>query len=146
MLFNPVNQSLHPRINTEAEVVDEVDDFFDRHIDAIAKTLNEPFSMHSPHCAYGKRQWIFSWRWPFIHTWISTCVCVCEINQIMRQHNETMRLMSEIVDALTPRTLNIDLSQLKPETQLAVVQSWCRTQRGQVNIDDIVAILDEMKD
>jgi hypothetical protein len=29
---------------------------------------------------------------------------------------------------------------------LMVVESWQRTLRGQVNIDDIVAILDEMKD
>jgi hypothetical protein len=140
MLTDPVNQSLHPDVNTE------VDDFFDRHIDAIAEAIKEPDTLHSKYCTNGKRQWMFNRYWPFIHTWISTAVCVCEINQMMRQHNESMRLMKDIVDALTPPTINIDLSQLKPETQLAVVQSWCRTQRGQVNIDDIVAILDEMKD
>lgn len=82
------------RINTE------VDDFFDRHADAIAKAIREPAVQHNPHCNHGKRMWTFSWRWPFVHTWISKCVCVCEINQIMRGHRETMRLMDEIVAAL----------------------------------------------
>ncbi len=149
MLTDPINQSLHLDVNTEAVTRAEIDDFFERHGDAIAEAIKEPDLpgvTHGKHCTNGKRQWMFNRHWPFVHTWISTAVCVCEINQMMRQHNESMRLMEEIVEALTPRTLNIDLSQLKPETQLAVVKSWCRTQMGQVNIDDIVAILDEMRD
>lgn len=128
--------------------MDEVDDFFARHLDDIEQAMMEPDVEHSPHCKTGKRMWMFNRHWPFIHTWISTCICCCEINAILRGHRESRRLMNEIVEALAVdiNLIDIDLSQLKPETQLAVVKSWQRTQMGQVNIDDIVAILDEMKD
>jgi hypothetical protein len=85
---------LHPDINTE------VDDFFARHIDAIAEAMREPDVVHGPHCTNGKRVWMFDWHWPFVHTWISNAICVCDINQIMRLHNESMRLMDDIVRAL----------------------------------------------
>jgi hypothetical protein len=98
--------------------VDEVEDFFARHLNDIEKAMREPDVEHNPHCRNGKRQWMFNRYWPFIHTWISTAVCVCEINQIMRQHRETNRLIGELVEALQPRVLNIDLSQLKPKTQI----------------------------
>lgn len=146
MLRNSVHQSLHPRIDTEGDIEAEITDFFDRHIDAIAEAIKEPDVIHNPHCTNGKRQWMFNRYWPFVHTWISTAICVCDINQMMRLHNESRRLMNEIVQALEPRVMTIDISQFKPETQLAIVKSWQRTQMGQVNIDDIVAILDEMKD
>jgi hypothetical protein len=122
MLTDSVNQSLHPRINTEPVTRAEIDDFFERHIDEIAEAIKEPDVVHGKYCTNGKRQWMFNRHWPFIHTWISTAVCVCEINQIMRQHRETQRLMDEIVEALHPRVITIDLSQFKPETQLAIVK------------------------
>jgi hypothetical protein len=85
--------------------VDEVQDFLDRHGDAIAEAIKEPDVVHNRHCSYGKRIWRFNRYWPFIHTWIGTCACVCEINQMMRGNREM-----------------------------------------QANIDDIVAILNSMKD
>lgn len=47
--------------------------------------------------------WLFTWRWPFVHTWISKSVCVCDINEILRGQRlqrESMRLMDDIVAAL----------------------------------------------
>lgn len=127
-------------------VTTEVEDFLERHGDAIREAIREPDVIHGPHCTNGKRQWMLTRHFPFVRTWISTAICCCEINQILRQHRETMRLMDEIVEALQPRAIPIDLSQFKPETQLAIVNSWVRTYQGQVNIDDIIAILNEMKD
>ena len=78
-------------------------DFFDRHLDDIAKVLKKDYPVtvvHSRHCTHGKRQWLFSWRWPFVQTWISTAVCICGINDILRGHREFQRNIDDIVAIL----------------------------------------------
>lgn len=82
------------------------EDFLERHWKAIAKVLDQGV-IHHPLCSHGKRVWLFNWRWPFVHTWISTAICICDVNAILSQRS---------------------------------------IRRMQHNIDDIVAILDGMKE
>jgi hypothetical protein len=80
--------------------VDEVTDFFDRHLDDIAEAMREPDIVHT--CMYppGRRVWLFNWRWPFVHTWISHAICCCEINQIMRGNRRMQQSIDDIVAIL----------------------------------------------
>lgn len=80
-----------------------VDDFFERHLDAIAEAMKPEYPVtvvHSRFCSHGKRQWLFSWRWPFVQTWISTSVCICGINEILRGNREMQRNIDDIVAIL----------------------------------------------
>jgi hypothetical protein len=78
----------------------EVEDFFERHMDAIVEAIKEPDVVHRPTCTNGKRVWIFTWRWPFVITWISTAVCLCEINTLVRGIREMNRGIDDIVEIL----------------------------------------------
>jgi hypothetical protein len=58
---------------------DEIKDCVWRHEHFLALKLEEHKVKHRPGCTRGKRRWLFSWRWPFVHTWISQSICMCEI-------------------------------------------------------------------
>jgi hypothetical protein len=78
----------------------EVDDFFHRHLDSLAEAMKEPEVQHSPHCTHGKRVWMFNRHWPFIHTWVSNCVCVCDINAILQGNRRMQHHIDDIVEML----------------------------------------------
>lgn len=69
-------------------------------MDAIAEAIKEPDVVHSPRCQHGKRQWVFMWRWPFVRTWISQSICLCEVNSILRGNREIQRNIDDIVALL----------------------------------------------
>jgi hypothetical protein len=78
------------------------EDFLHRHIDDIAEVMKRRYPVtlvHSPRCTHGKRQWVFTWRWPFVSTWISNAVCICGINEILR-NNRKFHNIDDIVDIL----------------------------------------------
>jgi hypothetical protein len=94
------SQNLVPRRECPDAVTTEVEDFFERHLDAIAEAMKEPDVVHSPHCRHGKRMWIFTWRWPFVITWISTSVCTCGINEILRGNRRMQHNIDDIIAIL----------------------------------------------
>jgi hypothetical protein len=117
----------------------EVDDFLHRHLDDIAEAMKEPDVVHSPRCTHGKRVWMFNRYWPFIHTWISTCVCVCEINDILRRahksdcavHNEPAfpngpcDCADERARVVPVREITyIDVADREPEQLLRDIRQW----------------------
>lgn len=75
-LFKLISKGMRPPTN-------EIEDFLERHGDAIAKAIAPKETKH--HCRYprGKRMWRFSWKWPFIHTWISQAICLCDITAVL---------------------------------------------------------------
>jgi hypothetical protein len=117
---------------------EEIEDFFARHLDDIAEAMKEPDVIHSRHCTRGKRRWIFTWRWPFVITWISNAVCLCEINQMLRGNRLLSQGIEDIVaalegiDARQQRAIyEVDLDSLSPCAQMAVVRAWKRRLRGE---------------
>jgi hypothetical protein len=122
--------------------VNEVDDFFERHLDDIAEAMKPKYPVtvpHRKHCTHGKRQWVFSWRWPFVVTWISNAVCCCEVNEILEanrrmQHNidDIVEILNELNDDL-PRGARaverVDVGHLSPCAQMAIVRAFRRLRR-----------------
>ena len=50
-----------------------------RHEHFLELKLRHPRVKHRKGCTRGKRMWRFFWKWPFVRTWISQAVCMCEI-------------------------------------------------------------------
>ena len=58
---------------------DEIKECVWRHIHFLELKLKHPKVEHRKGCTRGKRQWYFTWKWPFVRTWISQAICMCEI-------------------------------------------------------------------
>jgi hypothetical protein len=84
-------------------MTNEIEECLYRHLDAIAEAMKEPEEpdvVHSSRCSYGKRMWLFSWKFPFVITWISRAWCCCGINEIVRGNRRMQHNIDDIVEIL----------------------------------------------
>lgn len=64
-------------------MVDEPEDFFARKAQVIAEDLRPKPLKHRCRYPPGKRIWVFTWRWPFVRSWRSRAICLCDIVEIL---------------------------------------------------------------
>lgn len=79
-----------------------------RHADFLELKLRHPKVKHRPGCTRGKRRWRFSWKWPFVHTWISQAICMCEIIEIeavIATFDEIVPILKDAGYDCTPTTV-----------------------------------------
>lgn len=91
-----------------------------RHADFLELKLRHPKVKHRPGCTRGKRRWRFSWKWPFVHTWISQAICMCEIIEIeemVATFEEVIPILRGLGYHLTPNVVNDMVDEVRRQVQ-----------------------------
>jgi hypothetical protein len=102
-----------------AEKLTEIEDFMERHGDAIAKAIEPVPFKHT--CPYppGSKYWHFDWRFPFVHQHVYRTTCLCDIIHIL----DSLKHNDEVINRAR-HVIQIDLAGISPAKQLRTIQRW----------------------
>jgi hypothetical protein len=126
---------------------DEIKDCVWRHEHFLELKLRHPKIIHRPGCTRGKRMWRFCWKWPFVRTWISQAICMCEIIQI----EELVATFEQVIPILkgagydmTPLVVAdlkssalTNVSLMEPEERLKIVNRLRKALAENTKIDAV---------
>lgn len=96
-----------------AETLTEIEDFLERHGEAIAKAIEPVPLKHTCIFPPGSQEWRVNWRFPFLHVRRRKCICLCEINQILNE-----------IRPGESRVIRIDVGDKTRTEQRRVVELW----------------------